>query len=208
MDTLTSFVNFQSPSFWWCIGAVIWNPLTWNIIARLEYTTHLLTKLSFNNKYVGCYILATYIFLMGLYREHTFVEALVDQPKLDLLGHPVFVALSAVLFVFGSVLVAASYYRLGITGTYLGDYFGILMDEKVTGFPFNFMHNPMYNGSSIIFLAHALWERSVAGVVLAGVVYVVYRIAILFEEPFTGYIYAQRDKRRLASKVKKIQKLQ
>lgn len=30
----------------------------------------------------------------------------------------------------------------------------------MTGFPFNFMHNPMYNGSSIIFLAHALWYVS------------------------------------------------
>ena len=28
-------------------------------------------------------------------------------------------------------------YALGVTGTYLGDYFGILMDEPVTSFPFN-----------------------------------------------------------------------
>jgi methylene-fatty-acyl-phospholipid synthase len=46
---------------------------------------------------------------------------------------------------------------LGVTGTYLGDYFGILMDKMVTGFPFNVMDNPMYNGSTMCFLGHSLW---------------------------------------------------
>jgi methylene-fatty-acyl-phospholipid synthase len=45
---------------------------------------------------------------------------------------------------------------LGITGTFLGDYFGILMKEKVTGFPFNLTSDPMYNGSSLIFLGDAI----------------------------------------------------
>jgi methylene-fatty-acyl-phospholipid synthase len=45
---------------------------------------------------------------------------------------------------------------LGITGTFLGDYFGILMKEKVTGFPFNITNDPMYNGSSLLFLADAI----------------------------------------------------
>jgi methylene-fatty-acyl-phospholipid synthase len=46
---------------------------------------------------------------------------------------------------------------LGVTGTYLGDYFGILMDKMVTGFPFNILDNPMYIGSTMCFLAHSLW---------------------------------------------------
>ena len=41
-------------------------------------------------------------------------------------------------------------------GTFLGDYFGILMKEKVTGFPFNVLDNPMYVGSTLLFLAHSL----------------------------------------------------
>jgi methylene-fatty-acyl-phospholipid synthase len=45
---------------------------------------------------------------------------------------------------------------LGIIGTFLGDYFGILMKEKVTGFPFNITNDPMYNGSSLLFLADAI----------------------------------------------------
>ncbi|KAJ8362824.1 hypothetical protein SKAU_G00116550 [Synaphobranchus kaupii] len=37
-----------------------------------------------------------------------------------------------------------------------GDYFGILMEQKVTGFPFNVMENPMYWGSTANYLGHAL----------------------------------------------------
>lgn len=37
-----------------------------------------------------------------------------------------------------------------------GDYFGILMEKKVTGFPFNFMDNPMYWGSTANYLGLAL----------------------------------------------------
>ncbi len=80
-----------------------------------------------------------------------------EQKSMELLGTLPFVAFSLFLFVVGAVFVGSSYLRLGITGTYLGDYFGILMEEKVTGFPFNVMSNPMYNGSAIIFLAQALW---------------------------------------------------
>ena len=39
----------------------------------------------------------------------------------------------------------------------IGDYFGILMDERVTSFPFNVNDNPMYNGTVMIFLGTALW---------------------------------------------------
>jgi len=99
-------------------------------------------------------------------------------------------------------------WALGVTGTYLGDYFGILMDKMVTGFPFNFMDNPMYNGSTMCFLGHSLWRASPAGLLLTGVVFVVYRVALLFEEPFTAYIYAQREQKRKAGKPTKANKAQ
>jgi hypothetical protein len=51
---------------------------------------------------------------------------------------------AAVLVGLGQLFVLSSFYRLGITGTFLGDYCGILMDERVTGFPFNVLDNPMY----------------------------------------------------------------
>ncbi|KAI3365453.1 hypothetical protein L3Q82_010531, partial [Scortum barcoo] len=59
------------------------------------------------------------------------------------------------LMVLGTVLVVSSFLALGFTGTFLGDYFGILMDEKVTVFPFNIIENPMYWGSTANYLGLA-----------------------------------------------------
>jgi len=45
---------------------------------------------------------------------------------------------------------------MNIFSVFPGDYFGILMDEKVTGFPFSVLENPMYWGSFMNFLGGAL----------------------------------------------------
>ncbi|KIY65554.1 phospholipid methyltransferase [Cylindrobasidium torrendii FP15055 ss-10] len=109
-------------------------------------------------------------------------------------------ALALVLFAFGQTLVVTSTWALGITGTFLGDYFGILMDARVEGFPFNILDNPMYVGSTMCFLAVSLWQTSVAGLAITAYVYVVYAIALRFEEPWTTEIYAKRERERAAKK--------
>lgn len=73
-------------------------------------------------------------------------------------------------------------WALGVTGTYLGDYFGILMDEKVEGFPFNVTGAPMYWGSTCSFLGTALYKGKVAGVLLSAEIFFAYLIALQFEE--------------------------
>lgn len=82
------------------------------------------------------------------------IAAQPTWPVLDVAATPV---LGAAFMAVGSILVASSMFRLGITGTYLGDYCGILMDARVTGFPFNVLSNPMYDGSTLNFLGMALW---------------------------------------------------
>lgn len=37
-----------------------------------------------------------------------------------------------------------------------GDYFGILMEAKVTSFPFSVLDNPMYWGSTAVYLGWSL----------------------------------------------------
>jgi phosphatidylethanolamine N-methyltransferase len=72
---------------------------------------------------------------------------------------------------------------LGVHGTYAGDYFGILMKERVTDFPFNVLDNPMYIGSTMCFLGTAVWYASPTGVLLTAWVWVTYMIGALgFEE--------------------------
>ena len=94
-------------------------------------------------------------------------------------------------------------WALGVTGTYLGDYFGILMDNIVTGFPFNVTGSPMYWGSTMSFLATALWFGKPAGLLLTLEVFLTYSIALEFEDPFTAAIYAKRERERASGKKSK-----
>ena len=145
---------------------------------RIEYNTHFLTKI-FRSPYYGCYALAVTIFGIGVIRDSIYKTALEAQPIYPPLHQP---ALGVGLFLSGNVLVLTSMYALGITGTYLGDYFGILMDEKVEGFPFNVTGAPMYWGSTMSFLGTALYYGRAAGVLLTLEVFLMYLGALQFEE--------------------------
>ena len=87
----------------------------------------------------------------------SFQRALEHQPKHALLPAPLATLAPLALFAAGQTFVLTSTYALGVTGTFLGDYFGILMDHRVEGFPFNVLRDPMYVGSTMCFLAGALW---------------------------------------------------
>jgi len=50
--------------------------------------------------------------------------ALADQPKYPLLHYGEFKVAAAALFVTGSTLVLSSMWKLGVTGTYLGERLG------------------------------------------------------------------------------------
>jgi phosphatidylethanolamine N-methyltransferase len=130
----------------------------------------------------------------------SYNEALAAQPAHPLLASPVIKYGAIPLFLTGNTLVLTSMYALGVTGTYLGDYFGILMDAPVTSFPFNVSEAPMYHGSTLSFLATALWYGKPAGLLLTGVVAAAYSVARRWEDPFTGMIYEKREEERRAGK--------
>ncbi|TIA14893.1 phospholipid methyltransferase [Aureobasidium pullulans] len=216
MSSISDYVDLGQPMFWhWrprfrlylmgietdercntvSVASIVFNPTFWNTAARSEYHNKTITKLFGGNSLYGCYALAVTIFTIGIIRDSIYERALRTQPTHPLLTGPVSNALALALFTSGNILVLTSMYALGITGTYLGDYFGILMDEMVTGFPFNICSAPMYYGSTLSFLGSALWFGKPAGVVLTGVVFVVYKIALRFEDPFTGGIYAERERK-------------
>ena len=133
------------------------------------------------------------------------------------LQEPLLQYLGAALFLMGNTFVLSSMWALGVTGTYLGtsslpsippttpwlrlydcltgagDYFGILMDERVTSFPFNVLENPMYVGSAMSFFGTSLWYAKPVGFLLSIEVCVMYFLAMLLEGPFTTKIYQMRD---------------
>jgi len=110
-----------------------------------------------------------------------FQKAIAEQPHVQLLPEPLNVAIPAVLIGLGQIFVVTSTWQLGITGTFLGDYFGILMDHRVEGFPFNVLTDPMYVGSTMSFVGASLWYESPAGLLISLYVYVAYVIALRFE---------------------------
>ncbi|KAI4256887.1 MAG: hypothetical protein LQ352_001887 [Teloschistes flavicans] len=192
----------SSPTFIDFISAlsIAFNPTFWNIVARQEYHHKTLTRLFNNRSQLACYALALTIFSLGLFRDALFERALRHQPTHPLLTQPLVPYIAYSLIALGNILVLSSTWALGITGTYLGDYFGILMDKPVTSFPFNITGAPMYYGSTMSFVGTALLYGRPAGLVLAGEVLAVYMVALSYEDPFTSEIYAKRDRERRAGK--------
>lgn len=193
---MTDLVDFSQPSFWLCVTSIVFNPTFWNIAARQEYHNKVITKLFGGNSRYGCYALAVTIFSLGIFRDYLYHSALSAQPSHPLLTTPTIKYSSIPLFLTGNTLVLTSMYALGITGTYLGDYFGILMDAPVTSFPFNVTDAPMYNGSTLSFFATAIWHGKPAGIVLSVLVAGMYAVARRWEDPFTAEIYAKRERER------------
>ncbi|KXX78040.1 Phosphatidyl-N-methylethanolamine N-methyltransferase [Madurella mycetomatis] len=194
--SLTELVDFDQRSFYISAAAIAFNPTFWNIVARREYRTKFLTRLFGGNAQAACYALAVTIFSLGIVRDFLYERALRDQPSHPALEGPLVTYAAYALLALGNILVISSTWQLGITGTFLGDYFGILMDGMVTGFPFNITNAPMYYGSTMSFLGSALLYGKPAGILLTLHVLVVYLVAIQFENPFTAGIYAKRDRER------------
>eukprot|EP00177_Eucheuma_denticulatum_P006956 GFKZ01012649.1.p1 GENE.GFKZ01012649.1~~GFKZ01012649.1.p1 ORF type:complete len:243 (-),score=27.95 GFKZ01012649.1:535-1263(-) len=186
-------IDITDVVLWQTIIVTFVHPALWNVIARFEYYTRVLSKIFFKPVF-GVYALALWIFVAGLYRDLLFDYAIRNQPTLESLGAPGFVVAAYIFLATGATLVLTSFYQLGMTGTYLGDYFGILMEKRVTAFPFNLFSDPMYDGSTMMFLSRAILAKSPAGLLMTAWVYFVYRFMCLFEGPFTAHIYANRNK--------------
>lgn len=62
----------------------------------------------------------------------------------------------------------------------------------------------MYWGSTMSFAGTALWYGRPAGLLLTVEVWVVYWVALRFEDPFTGEIYRRREGERERGEGKKV----
>ncbi|KAI0826510.1 phospholipid methyltransferase [Trametes gibbosa] len=199
-SSLATLVDLSKPSLAASVAAIAFNPTAWNIVARNEYRNKTITRIFGGNTRYGCYFLALCIFSAGILRDSLYHRALLEQPTAKILPEPLDTLVPAVLFVLGQVFVVTSTWALGVTGTFLGDYFGILMDHRVEGFPFNVLRDPMYVGSTMSFAATALWYERPVGLCITAYVYIVYLIALRFEGPFTDMIYSKRASAQAAAK--------
>src|SRR5687768_4283770 len=99
LQELLSKVNFEDPSLHYVLFIVVLAPTIWNFLARLEYRTHILTKLAGGNPYYGCYALAVWIFFFSLYRDQCFDAMLANQPTWSVLETETIRYVAAALFV-------------------------------------------------------------------------------------------------------------
>ncbi|KAL7044575.1 hypothetical protein ACKWTF_001980 [Chironomus riparius] len=210
VDNLDLIINYKQPIFWAAILHVIFNPVFWNVVGRLENKSNAISRLFGNDKEKACYFFAFVTFTLGLTRDYLVFYACALQPKItDFLSYyanintptDLIQTVGTLLLMYGSVLVLTSMYRLGITGTYLGDYFGIFMESRVTEFPYNLYENPMYVGSTFCFFGHALRSMTASGLLISCIVWLVYRVAVMFEGPFTAKIFEEKA-RKEAAKIK------
>jgi len=190
--SLSVLLDASKASLFLSLGSITFNPTVWNIVARNEFRNKTITRAFGGNALIGCYFLTVCIFCAGILRDHLYLKAILEQPRVRLLPAPFDTLVPAALFAIGQTFVVTSTWVLGITGTFLGDYFGILMDHRVEGFPFNVIRDPMYTGSTICFAATALWYERPVGLLITLYVHIVYTIALKFEGPFTDMIYSTR----------------
>ncbi|WWC70528.1 uncharacterized protein I206_104479 [Kwoniella pini CBS 10737] len=183
--------EFDKLSLWAFVAMTAFNPIFWNTVARNEYRNKTINKIV-GSPLVGTYFLALTIFSISAFRDHLFLNALKNQPSLIELDQPLVKLVAIILFASGQTFVITSMWALGVTGTYLGDYFGILMSHRVTSFPFNVLSDPMYVGSALTHLGTALWYQSPTGILLAGWIWLVYSVALKYEGPFTDKIYSAK----------------
>nr|XP_044986977.1 phosphatidylethanolamine N-methyltransferase isoform X2 [Jaculus jaculus] len=155
MTQLLGYVDLADPGFVAAVFTIVFSPLFWNVVARWEQKTRKLSK-AFGSPYLACYSLGGAILLLNVLRSHCFTQAMLRQPKMEGLDNHIAYYLGFVLLSGGIVFVLSSFFALGFTGTFLGDYFGILKEARVTTFPFNVVDNPMYWGSTANYLGWAI----------------------------------------------------
>uniref|UniRef100_A0A7N4P9F9 Phosphatidylethanolamine N-methyltransferase n=3 Tax=Sarcophilus harrisii TaxID=9305 RepID=A0A7N4P9F9_SARHA len=191
MTRLFGYVDVTDFSFLAAVLCIIFNPLFWNVVARWEHKTRKLSR-AFGSPYVACYCLGTTVLLLNFLRSHCFTQAMLRQPKMERLDCLEAYYVGLVILGIGIIFVLSSFHALGFIGTYLGDYFGILKEARVTKFPFNVLDNPMYWGSTANYLGWSIMNASPTGLMLTIIVALTYTVAIVFEEPFTEEIYRQK----------------
>nr|XP_054749721.1 phosphatidylethanolamine N-methyltransferase-like [Lytechinus pictus] len=159
-----------------------------NSVSRYEYQTRFLTNL-FGSKKVACSLFCGVIAILALFRFYTFYWAVAGQESWPLLDHIIVKMIGQTLTVSGIIMATSAVIALNFYGYGFADCFDILMEDRVTCFPFNIFNNPMYLGSTLEYIGATLVKASPTGMLLSAMIGGMYIIALHIEEPFTAMIY-------------------
>ena len=188
-------IDFTQPTFWAALVVAPLSPFVWIALARAEYRSRFVSRF-FESREEACAANMLLILGMNYVRTSVMKLSLETQPVMDfepevVLTMRIFCCAATII---GMGLVAFSSLRLGLYGTFLGDYFGILKAAPVTGAPFSWMQHPMYHGSALAYAGMFFFNFQPAGLFLAGMVWLGYMANVASEEQFTAMIYAEAKK--------------
>ncbi|XP_023572003.1 phosphatidylethanolamine N-methyltransferase-like isoform X1 [Octodon degus] len=178
MTWLLHYVDPLDLSFMAAVLTIASNPFLWNVAARWE---HRICKLSsaLRSPHLACYSPGGIIQLLSVLHSRCFTQAMLSQPKTEGLNNTTTYLLGLALLGVGTVSVLSSFFTLGFTGSFSGDYFRILKETRGTTFPFSILDNPRYWGSTANYLGWTLMHTSPTGLLLTVVVVLVYVVASL-----------------------------
>lgn len=190
IDTLTAHINFNEGKFRETLFYSFLCFMSWIVFPHLQFKYKLISRLFGNDLGRACDFLAYYLMYIGTIRNHVFNEAIdrnlhIEYGKFEI---PL-VTISFPMMAIGLVLIFGSFYRLKMRNMYFGDHFGFLFEEKITSFPYNYVDNPQYVGTTLFFLGYSVFKHSPAGMFISLVIFVLYKILNLVEDRKLAIFY-------------------
>ena len=194
INILQKNVDFQEPKFQETIVYSFICFLGWVILPHLQLKYKLISKLFGNNERIALDFVTYFLIYVGTIRNQHFNEAISNNIKIEYGAFEIPIMIWSVLsMIWGLILIAGSFYRLGMVNMYFGDHFGFRMKHRITEFPYNLYDNVQYVGTSFFFSGYSLFYHSPAGIVLTFIVYILYKVLNIFESRNLKEIYGETD---------------
>ena len=188
MDSLIDFVklntNVREKNFLEAVALTVLSMIALSLLPHLQYKYKLLSRMTNGDMKRAADFLALILIHMGTFKNYAFFEALFNNESfsVDQWYYFSIMPLGGIFILAGGILVIFSFKKLGLRGMYFGDHFGFLLDKRVNEFPYNYLQNPQYVGTNMVYLGLSLLTRSFTGIVLTGFVIFMYEIFWLFME--------------------------
>jgi methylene-fatty-acyl-phospholipid synthase len=194
LSTITQLIDFSERRF---IDTILYSVLCmflWTVLPHLQFKFNLLSRLVGNDYGKAADFLAYIIIYSGCSRNYAFSEAINNNYKIDFgAWNYLILPIGYILIIFGLVIVAFSFYRLGLRGMYFGDHFGFLFKEKIVSFPYNIFENAQYVGTCCFFTGLSITHLSPAGLFLTLFINVTYSFLNYFESSKLAIFYPSTD---------------
>ena len=184
MEFLKENINIYEKNFLEAVGLTMVSMVSLSILPHLQYKYKLFSKMTNGDMGRAADFLAYFLIHIGTFKNYAFFEALFTNKQLevDIWYYYSIFPLGLALMIVGIILVVFSFHRLGLRGMYFGDHFGFLFNKRIDKFPYNYLVNPQYVGSNMIYLGLSIVFRSLTGVVLTLFVILIYRVFWIFIE--------------------------